>query len=143
MNRALRHNLAASWTRAGAKVYNKVCCTDRILVVFDDHHRISQIAQMLQCPDEPVVISLVKADARFIQNIENPGQPRSDLRAQAYALGFSSGQGAAFAVERKVTQSHFDQKGEPVTDFAQHFACDKSLLFGKLDVFNEALCFPD
>src|SRR6516165_7961169 len=98
--RTLSNDLTASRPRARAEVNDEICGTDCVLIVFNNNHRVSQVPQMLQRPDKPIVISLVKSDARFIQNVKNPCQPGTDLCAQTYALSFSSRQGAAFAIQR-------------------------------------------
>ena len=48
--------------------------------------RIAQVAQPPQRGDEPVVVALVQADARFVQHVEHARQPGADLRGQPDAL---------------------------------------------------------
>ena len=53
-------------------------------------HRIAQIAQTLQALQEPLVIPLMQADARLVQDVQHADQPRADLRRQADALPFAA-----------------------------------------------------
>ena len=68
--RALRHEMSATRASAGAEVEHMICGADGVFVVLDDDHGISQIAQAAQRANEPVVVALVQADARFIQHVE-------------------------------------------------------------------------
>ena len=70
---------------------------DGVLVMFHDDDRIAEIAQMFQRAEQPVIVALVKADGRFVENIEHAGQARADLRGQADALAFAAGQSARIA----------------------------------------------
>ena len=54
--------------------------------MLDDEHRVAQIAQALQRGEQAVVVALVQADARFVQNIEHADERRADLRGQPDAL---------------------------------------------------------
>ncbi len=59
-----------------------------IFVVFYDNQGISQVAEMLQGTEQFVIVPLMKADRRFIENIQDADQTRTYLRSQADALGF-------------------------------------------------------
>ena len=73
--RALGNHLAAQTARAGAEIEDVVGVADGLFVVFDDQHGIAQVAQFFQSLDEPVIVALVKADGRLIENIEHAAQP--------------------------------------------------------------------
>ena len=60
--------------------------------MFDDDEGIAQIAQVAQGVEEAVIIPLMEADRRFIENIEDADQARADLSGQADSLGFAAGQ---------------------------------------------------
>ena len=76
------------------------------------HHDqgIPQIPHLLEGGNQAVVISLMEADARLIQNIQNPHQFGTDLGRQANPLRFSSRQRPGRAGQTQITESHIDQK---------------------------------
>jgi len=41
----------------------------RVLVMFDDKDRVSDIAQIFEDPDQTVVVAWMKPNARFIEDI--------------------------------------------------------------------------
>ena len=57
-----------------------------IFVVFDDDECIAQVAQALEGFQELVVIPLMQADRRFVQDVEDADQARTDLGRQADSL---------------------------------------------------------
>jgi len=70
-----------------------------VLVVLDHDHGIAEIAQLTQRFKEPFVVALMEADARFVEDVEDAGELRADLRCQADALRLAAGKRAAFAIE--------------------------------------------
>ena len=80
----------------------------------------------------------MQADARLVQHIENTGQSGSDLRRETNALRFAAGKRAAFAIQRQITESDFDQEFQARFNFAHDIGNDEPLLLGQLqpaDVF--------
>jgi hypothetical protein len=57
-----------------------------ILIVFNDQYTVTDISEVLKRCDQPVVVSLVQADAGFIQDIGDALQLRAYLRGQSDAL---------------------------------------------------------
>ena len=57
------------------------------------HHDqgVAQIAQVLQGADQPLIISLVQANRRLIQNVQHARQAGTNLRSQADALSLTAG----------------------------------------------------
>ena len=87
---ACRDDLAAVNARAGADVDNEVRRAHGVLVVFDDKNRVSQIAQTAQRIEELVVVTLVQADGRLIENVENAHEARADLRCKPDPLALAA-----------------------------------------------------
>jgi hypothetical protein len=87
---ALCDDKATEATRTGAEVKHIVCVTDGVFVVFDNKYGVAQIAKLFECLDEARVVTLMKADGRLVEYVENSAQSRSDLRRQADALAFSA-----------------------------------------------------
>ena len=76
--------------RAGADVDEVVRRAHRVLIVLDDDECIAEVAQPLERGEQLVVVALVQADGRLIEDIENTHQARADLRRQTDALGFAA-----------------------------------------------------
>ena len=111
---------------------------NRFLIVFDHNDGIPEIAQPSQRCQQPRVIALMQADARFVQNIENAGQTGADLRGEPNALRFAAGKRAAFAIEREIIESDFEQKLQARINFAHDIGDDVRCCSVKLqppDVF--------
>ena len=81
-------------TSAGTDVDDPVRCGDGVLVVLDDDEGVAEVAQPGQRLDEAVVVALVQADARLVEDVEDADEPRADLRRQPDPLGLAAGQGA-------------------------------------------------
>ena len=124
----MRHNLAAARPRAGAKIDNVIGRADRFFVVLDHDHGIAEVAELSQRAEQARVVALVQTDARFIQHVKDAGQTGTDLCRQADSLRFAATECAALAIEREITEPHFDQKLQARLNFADHVGRDLFLL---------------
>ena len=115
--RARCNELTAPHPSARTQVENVVGLADGVGIVLDDEHRVAQVAQSLQRPQQTLVIALVQTDARLIEDVEHPDEASANLRRQANALRLAAAQGAAFPVERQVAQPDVLQKAQPRPDF--------------------------
>ena len=79
-------------TGSRADIDNAVSGAHRILVVLHDDQAVSEIAQVLQRREKFIVVSLVKADARLVENIGDTDKAGADLRCQTDSLRLTSGQ---------------------------------------------------
>ena len=86
LGRALGDDATAVRAGARADVDDVVGRVHRVLVVFDDDQRIAEIAQVLERREQAVVVALVQADARLVEDVEDALQARADLRREADAL---------------------------------------------------------
>ena len=120
LQRAAVHDLAAVLAGAGADVDDPVGDLDGVLVVLDDDQRVAHVAQPDQGLDQPVVVALVQADGRLVQDVEHADQAGADLGGQPDALGLAAGEGAGRAVEREVVQADVDQEPQPLVDLLEH-----------------------
>ena len=78
---------------------------DRLLVMFDHDHRVAEVAQALERLQQALVVALVEADRRFVQDIKHAREPRADLRGEADALAFAAGERARGARQGEVVQA--------------------------------------
>ena len=102
VDRARCDNFAAVNARAGADVDNEVRRAHRVLVVLDDQNRVSQIAQTAQRIEELVVIPLMKADGRLIENVEYAHEARADLGRKPYSLALAARERPCRARKRQI-----------------------------------------
>ena len=128
---------------AGTDVDEVIGGADRVLVVLDDDDRIAQVAQLAQGGDEPVIVALVQADARFVQDVKHAGQPRADLRGEADALGFAARKRAALAVEVQIGQPDLDEETQPRRHLAHDFRGDVALGGGQSQAPDQPVRLPD
>ena len=119
--------------RARPEIQNVIRRTNRVRVVFDDKHGVAQIAQAFERVQQPVVVALVQADARLVQNIEHADERRADLRGEPDALRLAAAQRAALAIQREITKADVFQKAQPRADFLDDFGGDFLLKFRQLE----------
>ena len=74
------------------------------------HHRIADIAKILQRAYQALIVSLVQTDARLVQNVEHVHELRTYLRGKSDSLALASGQRGRLSVERQIVQSDIQQK---------------------------------
>ena len=113
--------------RAGADVHDIVSRADRVLIVLDDDERVAEVAQAAQRVEQLVVVALVQADARLVEDIEHAHQGGADLRGKADALGLAAGERRGRAGQRQVPQAHALQEAEAGADLAQDLLGDDGL----------------
>ena len=70
---------------------------------------------------QTVIVALMQADARLVQNVKHADERRADLRREPDALRLAAGQRSAFAVKREITEADIFQKAEPRADFFDDF----------------------
>ena len=80
---------------------------------------------MLQGQQQFIIVPLVQANGRFIQNIQHTHQRRADLGSQSDPLAFAAGQGACRPGQRQITQAHILQELESAADLPQDLLCDQ------------------
>ncbi len=117
LRRARGHQLAAVHAGAGAEVDHVVGGADRILVVLDDDHRVADVAQAAQRAEQPLVVALVQADRRFVEDVHDAGEAGADLAREPDALRFAARERVGAAIERQVVEPDVDQEAQPVANF--------------------------
>ena len=94
----------------GPEIDDVIRRADRILVVLDDDHRVADVAQAMQRVEQALVVALVQADRRLVQDVHDAHQSRADLAREPDALGFAAGKRLGAAVERQVVEPDVDQE---------------------------------
>ena len=125
--RALGHQLAAVLAGAGTEVHQVVGRPHRALVVLDDDHGVAEVAQPLERADQALVVALVQADRRLVQDVEHAHQRRADLRGQPDALRLASRQRRGRPLERQIAHADVVEEAQPLVDLAQDQPGDLAL----------------
>ncbi len=82
----MRHHFAAVDAGAGPHVDDVIGGANGLGIMLDDDHRVTALAQLAQQANQPLVIFLVQAYARLVENIEHSRQARTDLGRQPHPL---------------------------------------------------------
>ncbi len=64
---------------------------DGFLIVLDHQNGVAEIAQVFESSQQTPIVAMVQSYRRFVENIEDAAQLRSDLSGQADTLSFSAG----------------------------------------------------
>ena len=94
--------------RPGTHVDDIVGTADGLLVMFHDEHRVAKVPQVFKRSNQTLVIALMQADGRFIENIEHAHEASTDLRCKADALRLATGKRGGCAFEREVVEPDVD-----------------------------------
>ena len=129
---ALEYHLAPVAARARADIHDVVGCQHGVLVVLDHDQGVAQVAQAFQGGQQLVVVALVQADGRLVQDIQHAHERRADLGRQTDALALAAGQRARRARQGQVFQADRLQKAQPVLDLLDHAVADLVLHLGQL-----------
>ena len=116
---ALKDDLAAVFAGARAQVENVVGGSDDFRIVFDDEHRVSDIAQAQQDFDQALRVARMQADRRLVEHVQRADQRRAQRRCQLDALRLSAGQRRGEPVQRQVLQSDVVQESQPRPDLPE------------------------
>ena len=112
---------------AGTDVDDVIGGVHRILVVFDNDQRIAEIAQMAQRREQAVIVALMEADARFVEDVEHAHQARADLRCKTDALCLSARESCRSAREREIVQAHIEEEVQARVNLFQNFCSNLRL----------------
>ena len=131
--RSAGDQLAAMTAGAGAEVDDIVGAADGFFIVLDDEHGVAEVAQVFERGEKAPVVAMVQADGRFVENVEDAAQFGSDLRGEADALAFSTGERGGGAAELQVAESDVVQEFEAFGDFVGDASGDGQFPAGQFD----------
>ena len=118
------HDLAAVAACAGAEVHEPVRLLHRLVVVLDHHHRVADVAQVLERGQQLLVVALVEADRRLVEHVDDAGQLGPDLAGQADPLALAAGEAGGRAVEGQVGEAHVEQEAQARADLLEELRRD-------------------
>ncbi len=122
--RSLGNHLSTEAAGPGPQIDHVVRRLDGVLVVLHHDHRITQVSQPSERVEEPLVIPLVQADARLIEDVEHPYQPRADLGGQPDSLGLAAGERGGASAQREVIETHVAKEPQPIDHFLENRSRD-------------------
>ena len=103
-----------------------------LLVVLDDDHGVAEISQPLECSDQLVVVALMEADRRLVEDVEHTDELRADLRREPKPLCLAAGQRRTRAVEVQVADTDVVEERQALADLFHDPVSDE--LFGRRQV---------
>ena len=103
-------HLAAVLAGAGTDVDDPVGDPDGVLVVLDDDQGVAEVLEPDQGLDQPVVVALVQADGRLVEDVEHAHQAGTDLGGEPDALRLAAGERAGGPVQVQVVQADVEQE---------------------------------
>jgi hypothetical protein len=110
---------------------------DGVLVVLDDQDGVAEVAQAEEGGDQAVVVSLVEADARLVEDVRDADEGRADLGGEADALGLAAGQGHRRAVEGEVAEADLLHEAEALAGLGEDRLGDLALLGAEVELLEE------
>ena len=129
--------------RAGTDIYNKIGGAHGVLVVLDNDQGVAQIPQVLQRPQQLIVVPLVQTDGRLVQNIQHPHQGRTDLGGQPDTLALAAGKGSRRAGQGQIAQSHIRQELQAGLDLLDDLLGHHGHTALQTEVFHKFQLIPD
>ena len=96
---ALGDNMPTVHTRARADVDHVVRKTNGIFIVLNHDHRITDVPKVLQRTQQAIVVPLMQANGRLIEDVQHTDQAGANLAGQANPLGLTTGKRIGTAVQ--------------------------------------------
>ena len=128
------HDVPAVLPRARPDVDDVVRRADRLLVVLDDDDGVPQIPQPLQRRDQALVVALVQADGRLVEDVQDADQAAADLAGQADALRLAARERPCRARQRQVVEPDVEEELHALAHFLEHPVGDHVLAVGELEL---------
>ena len=100
-------------------------------IVLDHEHGVSEIAKPFQRRQQLLVVPVMEADRRLVEDVENAGELRADLGGEANALGFPAGEGPRSAIEGEIAEPDVEQELQPRVDLGEDRLGDLPLARGQ------------
>ena len=143
LQRTLGHHVTAQDAGPGADVNDLVCGAHGVLVVLDNDERVAEVPEVLEGIQELVVVPLVQADGRLVEDIEHAHEAGADLGGQADALALAAGEGGRGPGQRQIAEAHVLEEAQPGADFLEDALGDDGLCALQRQVVHELQGFGD
>ena len=119
--RPRRNYFAAAHAWTGTEVHKIIGGAHRVLVVFYDDDGVAHVAQFFEAAEQTIIVARMKADARFIQDIEDANKAAADLSGQSDALRLAAGEGGGGTLDCEIMKTDVEQKADASAQFLEHF----------------------
>ena len=113
---ALKDDLAAVHSCAGAHIYYVVGNLDYLLVVLDEDDGVAVVLQFLHRLLHQQYVVVVQTHAGLVEDVHHVREGRIDVFGYLAALCLAAREGAYGAVERKIAKPDFLQRGQSLND---------------------------
>ena len=77
-------------TGARTKVHHDIAAFDDFPIVLDQHQCIAEIPKLVNSSDQPRVVTWVKTDGGFVQNVQHTREAAAELAGQPNSLRFAA-----------------------------------------------------
>ena len=84
-------DLASMLSSARPDVDEVIGHAHRVFVVLNHNHGVTEVTEPPQCVEQPPVVPLVQAHARFVEDVKHADQARANLRREPNPLSFPAG----------------------------------------------------
>ena len=98
-----------------------------LLVVLDDDEGVAEVLEADEGLDQPLVVALVQADRRLVEDVEHAHEPGADLGREADALRLTARQRPAGSIEGEVVEADVEQELQTLLDLLEHPLADLAL----------------
>ncbi len=139
----MEHNFATKAPRCRTDIYNAVCRTHYILVVFHHYYRVSEALKLAQHTYESVGIARMKSNRRFVENIKRADKAAAQRRGKIYTLALSARESVAQTVERKIAKPHLAKECEALAYLHKKTFGDTAVALIKLYIVEPLLKLVD
>ena len=129
-----RNHATALYAGTRPHVNHTVRMAHGVFVVFHDNQGITLRPQMLQHPEQLIVIAGVEPDARLIKHVKHTLQAGAHGACKPDSLRFTARERGRLAVDIQVTKPHCIEERKSPADFLQDFLADSLFFFGQVNL---------
>ena len=132
------NQLSAEFAAPRSDLDQVIRAANHRLFVLDHQKSVSFVAQAAEHADQPVNISRMKSDTRFIEHKKGVDQGGAQASRQIHSLHFTAREGARRTVQREISEPDIDQIVEPGNDLrSDNFR--RAIFFGDTK-FGQTVC---
>ena len=139
LRRTGRDDLTALRTGARSDVDDVIGGTHGILIMFDDDHGIPEVTKVLQRRNQTIVIPLMQADTRLIEDIGDPDETGADLCREADTLRLTTGKGTGGPAQGQVIETDIQHELNAAPDLLHDLIRDLMLHRRQPDLFDPVI----
>ena len=111
----------------------------RVFVVFDDDDRVAEVAEFGERIEQALIVARVKANGRFVEDVQHADEAAADLAGEADALRFAAGKrgGRAASNGDMIFEADVEQEAEAAAEFFEDLFGDLLFVAFENDVGEE------